>query len=241
MIKSLRQKKCISQEQLADVTGLSLRTIQRVESGQRVSDSSLQSLAEYFEVDMASIGNEESEAMDKTDAKYGKILTFLAYHRAIQLIILIVTFFIFVSLWLTYYASLNPSSGSSDTSLGTILLYISEIAAVAALLVYVFGRAPALFIRSYYFTAGSFLIMGIGLGYWIEANYEEGTTLLVFPVFYSLMFLSLCVFHVLQMALSLKSESAVVVQLSDELRGKATYLTPANDSSSDSDNGLITN
>jgi transcriptional regulator with XRE-family HTH domain len=41
LIKELRQKRLLSQEQLAELCGLSLRTIQRVESGHRIGFASL--------------------------------------------------------------------------------------------------------------------------------------------------------------------------------------------------------
>ena len=52
MIKSLRTKNHYSQEQLAQMSGLSLRTIQRVESGQSASLETLKSLAAVFEIDV---------------------------------------------------------------------------------------------------------------------------------------------------------------------------------------------
>ena len=52
MIKNLRTKHHYSQEQLAQMSGLSLRTIQRVESGQRASLETLKSLAAVFEIDV---------------------------------------------------------------------------------------------------------------------------------------------------------------------------------------------
>ncbi|MEC8003969.1 MAG: helix-turn-helix transcriptional regulator, partial [Pseudomonadota bacterium] len=52
MIKSLRTKHHYSQEQLARMSGLSLRTIQRVESGQSASLETLKSLAAVFEIDV---------------------------------------------------------------------------------------------------------------------------------------------------------------------------------------------
>ena len=52
MIKNLRTKYHYSQEQLAQMSGLSLRTIQRVESGQSASLETLKSLAAVFEIDV---------------------------------------------------------------------------------------------------------------------------------------------------------------------------------------------
>lgn len=221
LIKSLRQKKCISQEQLADETGLSLRTIQRIESGQRVSDSSLHVLAEYFQLDADVLASESSKLVDVSDANSLAKLAQLSNHRAGQLIILIVTFFVFVSQWLAYYANMNNSPG--DASLATILLYVSEIGAAAAVLTYVFSRSKITFVKSYYIAASSFLVLGIALELWIDANYAEHATLLVFPVFYTLMFLTLCVFHVLQLALSLQSESALVIRLHSKFGRETVY------------------
>lgn len=49
-LKELRTSKQWSQEQLAELTGLNLRTIQRLESGSKISTESLRSLAAVFEV-----------------------------------------------------------------------------------------------------------------------------------------------------------------------------------------------
>ena len=50
-VKKFRLQKCWSQEQLAEMTGLSVRTIQRLEKGQAASMESLKSLASVFEID----------------------------------------------------------------------------------------------------------------------------------------------------------------------------------------------
>jgi len=50
--RSLREQKRLSQEQLAEKSGLSLRTIQRAEAGHRVSYASLRALAATFEMDV---------------------------------------------------------------------------------------------------------------------------------------------------------------------------------------------
>jgi transcriptional regulator with XRE-family HTH domain len=51
-IRTLRERKLLSQEQLAEASGLSLRTIQRAEAGHRVSYASLRALAAVFEIDV---------------------------------------------------------------------------------------------------------------------------------------------------------------------------------------------
>lgn len=50
--KYLRERKALSQEKLAEMSGLSLRTIQRAEAGHRVSYASLRALAVTLEMDV---------------------------------------------------------------------------------------------------------------------------------------------------------------------------------------------
>lgn len=57
-IKNLRQLKHLSQEDLSELSGLSLRTIQRVESGHRVSYASLRSLATAFDINVDELEQE---------------------------------------------------------------------------------------------------------------------------------------------------------------------------------------
>lgn len=70
MIKKLRERKNWSQEQLAIMSGLSVRTIQRIESGNKASMESLKSLASVFEVDVSKL-TEEITVIDK-ESKYWK-------------------------------------------------------------------------------------------------------------------------------------------------------------------------
>lgn len=62
-IKKLRQKKNLSQEELAETTGLSLRTIQRVESGDSVSTTSWKTLASFFGMSVDAL-QEYNQVMD---------------------------------------------------------------------------------------------------------------------------------------------------------------------------------
>lgn len=58
-IQKLRLQHGWSQQQLAEASGLSVRTIQRIESGQPASLESLKCLAAVFEVDLATLSPEE--------------------------------------------------------------------------------------------------------------------------------------------------------------------------------------
>ena len=53
LIQKLRLQRGWSQQQLADLSGLSVRTIQRLEKGQDASTESLKSLAAVFEIDFS--------------------------------------------------------------------------------------------------------------------------------------------------------------------------------------------
>lgn len=54
-VKQLREQKCWSQQQLADMAGLSLRTLQRIESKSVASPESVKCLAAVFEIDLESL------------------------------------------------------------------------------------------------------------------------------------------------------------------------------------------
>ena len=71
-VRVLRQRFRLSQEQLAESAGLSLRTIQRVEAGHRISYASLRALADVFEVDVDKL-ELELYAVDKTSKEYKEL------------------------------------------------------------------------------------------------------------------------------------------------------------------------
>ena len=71
-VRVLRQRFRLSQEQLAESAGLSLRTVQRVEAGHRISYASLRALADVFEVDVDKL-ELELYAMDKTSNEYKEL------------------------------------------------------------------------------------------------------------------------------------------------------------------------
>ncbi len=55
LIQKLRLQRGWSQQQLADLSGLSVRTVQRIESGQKATAESLKSLAAVFEVEFQAL------------------------------------------------------------------------------------------------------------------------------------------------------------------------------------------
>ena len=60
LVQKLRLKKGWSQQQLADASGLSVRTIQRIEAGQAASTETLKSIAAVFEVDFSILDPENA-------------------------------------------------------------------------------------------------------------------------------------------------------------------------------------
>ncbi len=71
IVKKLREQKNWSQDQLATMCGLSIRTIQRVESGQSASLETLKSLASVFEVEISTL-TEEITVIDKASENWKK-------------------------------------------------------------------------------------------------------------------------------------------------------------------------
>ena len=86
-IQKLRLMRGWSQQQLADLSGLSARTIQRIESGMPASAETLKSLAAVFEVHFSTL----SQELNMTDAVTPATLAFkqeasaLKYVRGVRL------------------------------------------------------------------------------------------------------------------------------------------------------------
>ncbi len=69
-MKGLREERNWSQEKLAALSGLSLRTIQRIEGSNRAGFDSLVALAATFEIEVGAL--ERALAMDKTSSEWKK-------------------------------------------------------------------------------------------------------------------------------------------------------------------------
>ncbi|WP_019603055.1 helix-turn-helix domain-containing protein [Teredinibacter turnerae] len=76
MLKRLRHKRNWTQEQLAEISGLSVRTIQRIESGGKASLESLNALASVLEV-QAPILAQGVTVIDKTTEDWEKVPAWL--------------------------------------------------------------------------------------------------------------------------------------------------------------------
>lgn len=68
LIQKLRLQRGWSQQQLAEASGLSVRTIQRMEAGQPGSVESLKSVAAVFEIDFSTLNPEQTMTSTMTSA-----------------------------------------------------------------------------------------------------------------------------------------------------------------------------
>jgi len=76
ILKELRISRHLSQEQLAQMSGLNVRTIQRIESGSKASIESLKCIAAVFEVDVSTL-NQETFMIDKSSENWKALPLFL--------------------------------------------------------------------------------------------------------------------------------------------------------------------
>ena len=65
LVRKLRLQRGWTQEDLARFAGMSVRSVQRIERGQRGSLETMKALAAVFETDVATLGNGELEMNDK--------------------------------------------------------------------------------------------------------------------------------------------------------------------------------
>src|SRR5690606_36037344 len=78
ILKELRISRQLSQEQLALMSGLNVRTIQRIESGQNASLESLKCLASVLEVDVSTL-NQEKFMIDKNSDHWRNLPVWLKW------------------------------------------------------------------------------------------------------------------------------------------------------------------
>lgn len=69
IVRKLRLKNGWSQSQLAEMAGVTTRTIQRIEQGQRSSMETCKALASVFEVDLSLLQPEDEQMQDETELK----------------------------------------------------------------------------------------------------------------------------------------------------------------------------
>ena len=101
-IKKLRLERHWSQDQLSEMSGLSIRTIQRIENGENAGLESLKSLAAVFEINIADSDKKEEMEQLRKEEEYVQNLKGFYKLLAIALLSLLVPFILAVndsSLW----------------------------------------------------------------------------------------------------------------------------------------------
>src|SRR5579872_4469722 len=83
LIQKLRLQRGWSQEQLAEVSGLSVRTIQRLERGQAGSLETLKALASVFEIDLNRLQESAPDMPNNPDIRPEEALA-LAHVRKVK-------------------------------------------------------------------------------------------------------------------------------------------------------------
>ena len=109
-LKKLRLEYKWSQTQLAELSGLSLRTIQRIENGEKPSIESIKALSSLFEIDF--YNSDTPEQIEEQDKYFTKLKSFL-FKAGIFLIVQVI---------MIIDALEEPSSWSSFI---VVLLYTS--------------------------------------------------------------------------------------------------------------------
>lgn len=163
-MKELRQERSWSQEQLADLSGLSLRTVQRIEASNKAGYESLRALALAFEIDVSCL--ELELAMDKSSKGWKKRP---AWVRAI------------------FFGSGRISMGSRQHLLIEKFAVLAGIAFVIAGLFYTDGtfapesaKAPMLLFASLMFLAAYLMSLFIRIGNrysvwpWVDSKDSAG-------------------------------------------------------------------
>jgi len=96
-IKEMRLERHWSQDQLAEMSGLSIRTIQRIENGENAGLESLKSLAAVFETNIADSDKKEEMEQIRKEEEYVQNVKGFYKLLAVAILSLIVPFILAVS------------------------------------------------------------------------------------------------------------------------------------------------
>lgn len=99
IVRKLRLKKGWSQDHLSQLSGLSVRTIQRIERGQSPSLESQQALAAVFEIDISELQQEHTMGTNTLDDKQQEAIHYVRdlkgfYSHLIKYIVVILMLFV---------------------------------------------------------------------------------------------------------------------------------------------------
>jgi len=98
-IKRWREERQWSQEHLAELSGLGLRTVQRIENGEGASRDSLMALASAFNVEVMALAIDvEAEAEALVQKRMVKIRSRLRLSFFIHLVVFVLGMFVFLAI-----------------------------------------------------------------------------------------------------------------------------------------------
>ncbi|MDO4698222.1 MAG: 2TM domain-containing protein [Pasteurellaceae bacterium] len=112
LIQKLRLQRGWSQEQLAEISGLSVRTIQRLEKGQTGSLETLRALAAVFEIELSQLQQEqtmnEPQTMTVSEKQEREALTYAKrlrkfYAKAISFLIILTVLIVINAMTSSYW------------------------------------------------------------------------------------------------------------------------------------------
>jgi transcriptional regulator with XRE-family HTH domain len=139
-VKSLRLKKCWSQEQLAQLSDLNVRTIQRVEKGESVGIETLKSLSAVFEISTDELINaidNEKNLQPEEDANMIKDNS--QQNRAKERVKAIKYFYAFSAFLITAFLLFMLPNYNDGENLGPlIVVFLSFSALIAGLAFHVY-------------------------------------------------------------------------------------------------------
>ena len=106
LIQKLRLQRGWSQQQLADLSGLSVRTIQRIEQGQVASTESLKSLAAVFEIDFLTLQEPDMNTATTTPGfnadealAFAQVRKLKGFYFHLAQYVIVVTLLLGINLW----------------------------------------------------------------------------------------------------------------------------------------------
>lgn len=97
LIQKLRLQHGWSQEQLAELSGLSARTIQRLERGHTASTESLKALASVFEIDFSRLKEPAMDAPQHSDVRADEVLAFARARKIKEFYVNLASYVVIIS------------------------------------------------------------------------------------------------------------------------------------------------
>ncbi|MEL7001231.1 MAG: helix-turn-helix domain-containing protein [Bacteroidota bacterium] len=95
-IKKMRLERHWSQEQLAEMSGLSIRTIQRIENGENAGLESLKSLASVFETNIKDSDKKEELEQIRKEEQY--VQNVKGFYKLLGLAVVNLALFLFIAI-----------------------------------------------------------------------------------------------------------------------------------------------